>query len=312
MELNQLHYFVAVAKTENITKAAQDLFITQPALSRVILRLEHELGTPLFDRSGGRLTLNERGRIFLSYIKPALEGINEGVHAVIDDLGNKEILIHNYLTADLFKPIVERCQAEFTNMSFTVKSIGENADDTALSNVSPDIVLLPTNDYHSYIFPMSYMERWCVIYNNKFPFPFDFNGRSMTLEQVAQLPIVFSGSHYDRAFLNSLFAQAELTPKIIECSALADSSIQINRGKAVGFVPVSNFRSLIKSIDSIPIAAAMISDVPCQRMLYLGRSPKFLSNADEYKVLESIKNHISNEYAETDKFYEGYFGIIDE
>ena len=52
MELNQLHYFVAVAHCENITKAAKELFITQPALSRVILRLEQELGTPLFDRHG--------------------------------------------------------------------------------------------------------------------------------------------------------------------------------------------------------------------------------------------------------------------
>lgn len=309
MELNQLHYFVAVAKTENITKAAQELFITQPALSRVILRLEHELGTPLFDRGGGRLTLNEHGRVFLSYIKPALEGINDGVHAVIDELGSRDIIIHNYLTSDLFKYIVERCQAEFTNMNFVVKNIGDNADDAILSASTPEIVMLPTNDFNSYVFPMSYMERWCVVYNSRYPFPFDFDGKFLTLEQLSQLPIVFSGSHYDRAFVNATFAQAGLTPKIIECSALADSSTQINRGKAVGFVPVSNFRSLIKSIDSMPIAAAMISDAPCQRMLYLGRSPRFLSNADEYRVLEAIKNYISNEYAETDAFFESYFGL---
>lgn len=117
MELNQLHYFAAVAKTENITKAAQELFITQPALSRVILRLERELGTPLFDRNGGRITLNEHGKVFLSYIQPALDSINQGVHAVIDELGSKEIVIHNYLISDLFKSIVEKCQAELPNMT---------------------------------------------------------------------------------------------------------------------------------------------------------------------------------------------------
>lgn len=308
MDLNQLHYFVAVAKTENITKAAQQLFITQPALSRVILRLEHELGTPLFNRSGGRITLNDRGKVFLSYIKPALDGINDGVHAVIDELGNKEIVIHNYLTADLFKSIVERCQAEFTNMNFVVKNIGDNVDDETICDTLPDIVMIPTNDFHSYIFPMSYMERWCVIYNCKYPFHSKFDGHSLTLEQLSQEPIVFSGSHYDRAFVDSLFAQAGLVPRIISCPTLAESSTQINRCKAVGFVPLSNFRSLIKNIDSIPIGAAIISDSPCQRMLYLGRSPKFLSNADEYKVLESIKNHLSNEYAETDTFFESYFG----
>lgn len=308
MELNQLHYFVAVAKTENITKAAQNLFITQPALSRVILRLENELGTPLFDRKGGRLLLNDRGKVFLGYVQPALDSINEGVHAVIDELGSREILIHNYLVTDLFKSIVEICQAKFTNMTFTVKNIGDNADDDVLHDAQPDIVMLPTNDFQGYVFPMSYMERWCVIYNTQYQFQSRFDGRSMTLLQLSKEPIVFSGSGYDRAFVDQIFSQAGLTPKLVNAMTLSDSSAQINRCKAVGFVPVSNFRNLIQNMEQIPICAATISDAPCSRMLYLGRSQKFLSNADEYKALEVIKNYLVNEYAETDKFYETYFG----
>lgn len=308
MELNQLHYFVAVAKTENITKAAQNLFITQPALSRVILRLENELGTPLFDRKGGRLLLNDRGKVFLSYVQPALDSINEGVHSVIDELGSREILIHNYLVTDLFKSIVEICQAKFTNMTFTVKNIGDNADDDVLHGAQPDIVMLPTNDFQGYVFPMSYMERWCVIYNTQYRFRSEFDGRSMTLEQLSKEPIVFSGSNYDRAFVDQIFSQAGLTPKLVNATTLSDSSAQINRCRAVGFVPVSNFRNLIQNMEQIPICAATISDAPCSRMLYLGRSQKFLSNVDEYKALEVIKNYLVNEYAETDKFYEIYFG----
>ena len=309
MELNQLHYFVAVARCENITKAAKELFITQPALSRVILRLEQELGTPLFDRHGGRVTINEHGKVFLRHVEPALDSINAGVHAVIDELGGREILIHNYLTADLFKSIVERCQAEFPDIAFTVKNIGDNADDESMLQTKPDIVMLPTKDFRNYIFPMSYMERWCVIYNCKYEFHTPFGGTHLTLEQLSQEPIIFSGSKLDREFVDSIFAEAGLTPKILPCAVLADSSSQINRCKGVGLVPVNNFRSLIRSIDSIPIAAAMVSDHPCRRMLYLGRSPKFLSNADEYRVLEDIKNFLSREYAETDQFFESYFGL---
>lgn len=309
MELNQLHYFVAVARCENITKAAKELFITQPALSRVILRLEQELGTPLFDRHGGRVTLNEHGKAFLRHVEPALESINAGVHAVIDELGGREIVIHNYLTADLFKSIVERCQAELPDIIFTVKNIGDNANGESMFQTNPDIIMLPTKDFHNYVFPMSYMERWCVIYNSKYQFHTDFDGTHLTLHQLCQEPIVFSGSKLDREFVDSIFAGAGLTPKLLPCTTLADSSVQINRCKGIGLVPVSNFRSLIQSIDSIPIAAAMVSDHPCRRMLYLGRSPKFLSNADEYRVLEAIKNYLSKEYAETDAFYESYFGI---
>ena len=308
MELNQLHYFVAVARCENITRAAKELFITQPALSRVILRLEQELGTPLFDRNGGRVTLNEHGKAFLRYVEPALESINAGVHAVIDELSGREIIIHNYLTADLLKSIVERCQAELPDVNFSVKNIGDNADDETMQGTRPDIVILPTKDFLNYVFPMSYMERWCVIYNCKYRFHTPFDGSHLTLRQLAEEPIVLFGSKMDREFVEHIFGQAGLTPKILPCATLADSSSQINRCKGVGFVPVSNFRSLIKSIDSIPIAAAMVSDHPCQRMLYLGRSSRFLSNADEYRVLETIQNYLSKEYAETDAFFGSYFG----
>ena len=152
------------------------------------------------------------------------------------------------------------------------------------------------------------MERWCVVYNSKYQFQSGFDGRSMSLEQLAKEPIVFSGSSYDRAFVEQIFSQAGLSPKLVNATTLSDSSSQINRCKAVGFVPVSNFRNLIRNMEQIPICAATIRDAPCSRMLYLGRNPKFLSNVDEYKALEAIKNYLVNEYAETDKFYETYFG----
>ncbi len=309
MELTQLHYFVMVAETGNITKAAEKLYITQPALSRVILRLEKELGTPLFDRKGGRVTLNRHGEVFLRHVKPALASINEGVHAVIDELGNKQVIIHNYLTADLFRSIVEKCQAEFDTIEFSVKNFGDNVGDADLEEEMPSLIMLPANEFHSYVFPASYMERWCVIYNNKYEFHTKLQGNAISLRQLSQEPIVFSGSRYDREFLDSLFDSAGLTPRIIPCESLGESSVQINRRKAVGLVPAINFRSLIRSIDSIPIAAAMVSDHPCTRKVYLGRSPKFLANVDDYTVLDSIINHLSNEYAETDAFFDSYFGL---
>lgn len=142
MDLNQLHYFVAVAEAENITKAAKRLFITQPALSRVILRLENELGTSLFDRKGGRLVLNDHGRVFLGHVKPALESINNGVHAVIDGLGSQEIKIFNDLSTTMIQSVAEKCQAEFPNMTFSVINV---EDGTVRTNTTPDIVFLPSN-----------------------------------------------------------------------------------------------------------------------------------------------------------------------
>lgn len=66
MDLLQLHYFVTIAECENITKAANQLHVAQPSLSKSLARLEKELGTQLFDRQGRRIVLNHYGRIALA------------------------------------------------------------------------------------------------------------------------------------------------------------------------------------------------------------------------------------------------------
>lgn len=64
MELRVIKYFLAVAREENITKAAETLHLTQPTLSRQLRELEEELGAELFIRGKRRTTLTEAGILF--------------------------------------------------------------------------------------------------------------------------------------------------------------------------------------------------------------------------------------------------------
>ena len=59
MELRVLKYFLMTAREENITRAAKNLHITQPTLSRQLMQLEEELGTKLFERSNHNIYLTE-------------------------------------------------------------------------------------------------------------------------------------------------------------------------------------------------------------------------------------------------------------
>ena len=61
MELRVLKYFLAVAREENITRAAALLHVTQPTLSRQLMQLEQELGVKLFHRSRHRIVLTPDG-----------------------------------------------------------------------------------------------------------------------------------------------------------------------------------------------------------------------------------------------------------
>lgn len=80
MEMQQVRYFVALAQTLNFTRAAEMCNVTQPALTRAIQQLEHELGGPLFNRERGNSHLTELGRIMLPY----LEGVDAQTRAAKD------------------------------------------------------------------------------------------------------------------------------------------------------------------------------------------------------------------------------------
>lgn len=89
MELNQLRYFQTVAKYEQMTRAAEELHISQSSLSRTIATLERSIGVQLFDRIGNRIVLNSVGRAFLNRIDRILLDLEDAVQeATADDRGS--------------------------------------------------------------------------------------------------------------------------------------------------------------------------------------------------------------------------------
>lgn len=82
--LLQLEYFRRLAATEHITQTAKELYISQTALSSMIIGLERELGIQLFDRSKRSIHLNEAGRIYLKYVNEIFTALENGQAALKD------------------------------------------------------------------------------------------------------------------------------------------------------------------------------------------------------------------------------------
>ena len=78
MRLAQIEGFVEVARSQKLGQAAGELFITQPALTARIQRLEQELGVPLFVRTPTGMRLTDPGRTFLPWAVRALDAVDEG------------------------------------------------------------------------------------------------------------------------------------------------------------------------------------------------------------------------------------------
>ncbi|MFD8542835.1 LysR family transcriptional regulator [Streptomyces sp. NPDC059649] len=84
MELHQLRYFVAVVEEGGFTRAAARLHLAQPGVSAQIRQLERELGQPLLDRSGRRVTVTEVGEAVLGYARTALAAV-DGIRHTVDE-----------------------------------------------------------------------------------------------------------------------------------------------------------------------------------------------------------------------------------
>ena len=85
MELRHLRTIVAVARHRSLTKAGDELFLTQSAVSQQIRRLEQELGVEVFHRTSRRVELTAEGRVILGYAERVLSEVH-GLHSELEEI----------------------------------------------------------------------------------------------------------------------------------------------------------------------------------------------------------------------------------
>ncbi len=126
MELLQLQYFECIAKNESVTKAAEELRISQPSLSGSLLRLEKELGAPLFERKNRKMILTSYGEYFLSTTRKVLELINSSKLSFSADMPARfAVGFQNY--NERFFSLMEEFQRRYPTTEFNVYGSTLNA-----------------------------------------------------------------------------------------------------------------------------------------------------------------------------------------
>lgn len=149
VELTPLRYFKAIAEARHMTRAAETLGVTQPALSAMLRKLEAEVGAELLHRTGKGVELTDAGRAFLVHAEEALRAAGQGVVAVRQLMGleSGSIRVGGGATATtyLLPPVVSAVRRKYAGLRFYVREAGSSTVAAAVLSGELDlgIVTLP-------------------------------------------------------------------------------------------------------------------------------------------------------------------------
>lgn len=149
MELTPLRYFKAIAEARHMTRAAETLGVTQPALSAMLRKLEAEVGADLLHRTGRGVELTDAGRTFLLHAEDALRAAEQGITSVRQLMGLEtgSIRVGGGATATtyLLPPVVSAIRKKHAGLRFYVREAGSSTVAAAVLSGELDlgIVTLP-------------------------------------------------------------------------------------------------------------------------------------------------------------------------
>ena len=131
LNFHHLHYFWAVAKEGNLTRAAAHLHVSQSALSTQIRQLEHQLGQPLFVRTARRMQLTEAGRLALGYAETIFATGDELLSVLRDgERPNRQVLrigamatLSRNFQENFCRPLLQRDDVELVLQSGSLQEL---------------------------------------------------------------------------------------------------------------------------------------------------------------------------------------------
>lgn len=297
MELTQLLYFRSVANTGSVTRAAEELYITQSALSRTIQRLEVEVGAKLFERDKGRFVLNENGRLFLEHVQIALSELDQGISEVSRNNERQHIRIYSFINSDILEQITDYCQALHPALTIEVESHEGSSRMDAFEAFSPDLVLTPVSEYRGYTLVREFSEEWCFIYHNGYQFSEHLLSRSqLTAKQAVNEPLIFYGSEYDKSFITNTITSTGFNGFIIQADDERAFRQAVLQAKYLGVIPRKNAVSFINRAVPPPVSLCSLSDTSFSRSIYLCRKTSFPLNEEASQIMNLISNYIGTQY----------------
>lgn len=294
MEFNQLESFLSVVKHKSFSKAAKDLYLSQPTISNNIQRLEQEVGATLLDRKSKKISLTEAGKTFYSY---ALELVNlreQAKHSLDFHLKNIEGSLEissssipgHYLLPDIIRNFLEKYPK--VSFSVTTETSADIIDEILEARENMGIVgkKFPSNSLEYIAF---HQDQLLLVTPNIEPYS-SMADEDWDLSRLSKEYFIFrqegSGT---RAFVAEALAKKNISKDNLNIIAYIDSNAAIKKmiEKGLGLSFLSKL-AIEKELELGLVKAFNLKDVDLKRNFYLVLSKdRTLS-----PLMEAFKNFI--------------------
>ena len=267
MEWQQLEYFQTVARLEHMTRAAEELSISQPALSRSISRLEEELGVPLFDRQGRSIQINRYGTLFLKRVERMMNEFEEAVHEIQDlndpEKGEVSLGFLHTLGTSIVPDIIRNFRQQHPNVSFKFTQNYSHSQLKQLKAGELDLCLLASIPTET---PIKWEELWRDELFLLVPIDHPLaSKKSVKLRELgAETFILLKKGFALRNTADRIFQEINITPTIkFEGDEVATVAGFVGAGLGISLLPEG------EEINPNKIVKIHVEDVVCERVIGL-------------------------------------------
>ena len=271
MDLRSLRFFVHIADAGSITRAAVQLGIAQPALTRHVQAMEAQLGAPLLERLPRGVRLTAAGRKFLEHARRVVREMDraqaELTHSAQPAGGRVILGVSPTLAAWLVPGCVERCRSEAPELSIKVVEGFSPQLADALGTGRVDVALLTNPQPARALRYTPLLSEPIVVVGPRGAAP---ARPFFTLAELARTPVLISDGI--RAALEEQLARAGARLNVeVEIDSIEAIRALLLRGATHALMPVSTFHD---DIASGRLSAWQIADASLHRMLVLAQSAR--------------------------------------
>lgn len=261
MILRHINYFLAVAKHQSFTRAAESLYVSQPALSQQIKQLEQTLGACLFDRSGRSVKLTDAGEVYARYARKALQDLEEGRRALHDvqtlSRGALRIAITPTFTTYLIGPLIKAFHTSYPNITLSVQEMSQEQMEKQLLDDEFDVGIAFAEVHSADIEVQTLLvETLALVVNNNHPLSQYLTIDLQTLNE--QSMVLLSSSFVTREQIERYCRQHDIQPKVMMEANSLSAVIEIVRHTQLSTLLPSNIAHVRDELIAIELAPTLL------------------------------------------------------